>query len=75
MVSTYIFSRYYAKIKVDSHHSLPLEKALTFHNVIIVIKSVVIKNKNNYYYNMFLEKDSYEDKSNTHLLKMSDCIL
>ena len=30
----------YAKIKVDSYYSLPLEKSLTLHNVIILIKSV-----------------------------------
>ena len=35
---------------------------LTFHNVIILIKSVVIKNENKYYYNIFLEKGSYKDK-------------
>ena len=32
---TYIFSRYFAKIKVDSNDSLPIEKRLTLHNVII----------------------------------------
>ena len=37
-----------------------------FHNVIILIKSVVNENKNNYYCNLFLEKDSYKDKCNTH---------
>ena len=35
---------------------------LTFHNVIILIKSVVNKNENKYYYNIFLEKGSYKDK-------------
>ena len=39
--------------------SLAIEKILTFHNVIILIKSVVIKNKNDCYYNIFLEKGSY----------------
>ena len=34
----------------------------TFHNVIILIKSVVNKNENRYYYNIFLEKGSYKDK-------------
>ena len=29
----------HAKIKVDSYDSLPLEKPMTFHNVIILIKS------------------------------------
>ena len=55
-----------ARIKIDSYYSFPVEKILTFHNVIILIKSVVNKNKNEYYYNIFLEKDSYKDKSNTH---------
>ena len=35
---------------------------LTFHNVIILIKSVVNKNENKYYYNIFFEKSSYKDK-------------
>ena len=35
---------------------------LTFHNVIIVIKSVVNKNENEYYYKIFLEKGSHKDK-------------
>ena len=33
---------------------------MNFHNVIILIKSVFNKDKNNYYYNIFLEKASYE---------------
>ena len=36
---TYIISHNYAKIKIDSYDSLPLEKTITFHNVIILIKS------------------------------------
>ena len=40
---------------------------MTFHNVIILIKSVVNKNSNNYYYNIFLEKVSYKDKSNKNI--------
>ena len=44
-------------------NSLPIEKILTFHNVVILIKSVVNENKN-HYYNIFLEKGSYKDKSN-----------
>ena len=42
---TYIFSHYFAKIKVDSYDSLPIEKRLTLHNV-IHIKSVLNKDKN-----------------------------
>ena len=54
----------FSRIRIDSYHSLPIEKILTFHNVIILLKSVVNKCKNNYYYNIFLEKGSYKDKSN-----------
>ena len=42
-----------------------LKKTLTFDSVIILIKSVVNKNKNEYYYNIFLEKGSNKDKSDT----------
>ena len=42
---TYIFSHYFAKIKADSSDSLPIEKILTFHNVIILIKSILNKDK------------------------------
>ena len=33
------------EIRIDSYNFLPPEKILTFHNVIILIKSVVNKNK------------------------------
>ena len=56
---TYIFSHYFAKIKVDSYDSLTIEEMLTWHNVIILIKSVLNKDKNHYYYKMFLEKCSH----------------
>ena len=55
----------FGKIRIDSYNSLAIEKILTFHNVIILIKSVANKNKNEYYYNIFLGKGSYEDKSDT----------
>ena len=38
----------FGKIRIDSYNSLPIEKILTFHIVIILIKSVVNKNENNY---------------------------
>ena len=57
---TYAISHYYAEIKVDSYDSLPLEKTLTFHNVIILIKSVFNKDRNNCCYNIFLAKALYE---------------
>ena len=42
---TYVISHNYARIKSDSLDSLPLEKTLTFHNAIIIIKSVFNKDK------------------------------
>ena len=57
---TYIFSHYFAKIKVDSYDSLPTEKRLTLHHVIIHIKSVLNKDKNHYYYKIFFEKCPYQ---------------
>ena len=54
---------FFVRIRIDSYNSLPVEKTLNFHNVMILMTSV--KNENNYYYNIFLEKGSYEDKSNT----------
>ena len=56
---TDIFSHYYVKIKVDSYDSLPIEKILTLH-VIILIKSVLNNDQNHYYYNIFLEKCTYQ---------------
>ena len=43
------------KIRINSYNFLPIEKILTFHNDKTLIKSVVNKNKNEYYYNIFLE--------------------
>ena len=57
---TYISSHYFAKMKVDSYDSLPIEKRLNLHNVIIHIKSVLNTDKNHYYYKIFLEKCSYQ---------------
>ena len=42
---TYVISHNYVKIKIDSYNSLPLEKTMTFHNFIILIKSVWNKGK------------------------------
>ena len=63
--STDSINHNFAKVRIDSYTSLPVEEILTFHNAVILIKSVVNKNKNEYYYNIVLEKDSYKDKSNT----------
>ena len=51
-----------------------MEKILTFHHVIILTKSVVNKNKNEYFYNVFLEKGLYKDKSDTRNFQMNVCI-
>ena len=52
---TYVISYKDVKIKVDSYDSLFLEKTLTFHNVIILNKPIFNRDKNNYYYDLFLE--------------------
>ena len=57
---TYIFSHYFSKSKYDSYDSLPIERRLTLHNVITNIKSVLNKDKNHYYYKIFIEKCSYQ---------------
>ena len=41
----------------------------------MLIKSVVNKDKNNYYNNIFLEKGSYKDKFDTRYFLMNVCIL
>ena len=50
---TYIFSHYLAKIKIDSYDSLSIEKALTIQNVIMLVKSILNRDKNHYYYKIF----------------------
>ena len=57
---TYVSSHNYVKISVYSCDSLPLEKTLTLHNVLILIKSILNKDQNHYYYNTFSEKCSYQ---------------
>ena len=54
----------FSRIRIDSYNSLLIDKILTFHNAIILIKSVVNKNKNEYYYKIYLEKGLCKDKSN-----------
>ena len=57
---TYTISHNFAKLKVDSYDSLQIEKTFTLHNFIILIKLVLSKDKNHYYYKIFLEKCSYQ---------------
>ena len=63
----------FERIRIASYNSLLIEKIFTFHNVkldvnvnVMLIKSVVNKNKNEYYYNIFSEKSSNKDKYNTN---------
>ena len=42
----------FGRIRIDSYNSLPIEKILTSHNVIILIKSVVNKNGNHCCYDI-----------------------
>ena len=58
----------FASMRINSYNPLPISKIWTFHSVIILIKSDVNKNKNDYYYKIFLEKGLYVDKSNTYFL-------
>ena len=52
----------FGRIRIDSYNSLPIKKILTFHNLLILIKPAVKKNKNKYYYNIFLEKSLCRDE-------------
>ena len=54
------FSHFFEKIQVDFCDSLHIEETMTFHNVIILIKSVLNKEKNHYYFKIFLENCSYQ---------------
>ena len=65
---TYLIPHNYVKMKVNTCNSLPLAETLTFHNVIKHIKSIWVKDKNNYYYNIFLEKCLYELPKNNDKL-------
>ena len=55
---TYVFLTILRKLKLIAMILLPIEKILTLYNVIILIKSVLNKSKNHYYYKIFLEKCS-----------------
>ena len=66
----------FGEIRIDSYNSFLIEKTCTFHNVITLIKSVVNKNKNNSYPNIFLEKKvCIKDKSDTRYFQNNVCIL
>ena len=50
-------SHNFARIRIDSNNSLPLEETLTFHNAIILVNPVANKDENSYYYNTVLGID------------------
>ena len=52
----FIYNRVRYLIGVDKYDSWPLQITVTFHNAMILIKSVFNKDKNNYYCSIFLEK-------------------
>ena len=56
----YVISHYFPKMKVDSYDSLPIEKNIDLAWYLILIKSVIYKDKNHYFYKMFLVKCSYQ---------------
>ena len=55
---TRAISHHYARIKIDSYDSLPLERTLALHTAIILIKAAFNEDQNHYHYNIFLEKCS-----------------
>ena len=53
---TYVIFHNYARVKIDSYDSLPLEKTLNLRNIIMLIRSVFDADQNRDYYNIFSEK-------------------
>ena len=64
----------FARIRIDLRKSLPIEKILIFHNIIIHIKSVVNELKTNYY-TIFSENGLFKEKSNTDYFQINVCTL
>ena len=54
------FSYNYSKIKIDLDDDWPLEETLTLYNAVILIKSVLNENKNQYYYSILLDKSLHQ---------------
>ena len=71
---TYSFNHSFSSIRTDSNNSLPTKKTLPF-NVKILMKSVFNNNKNNCYYNIFLQKGLYEKKSYAQFFLMNVGVL
>ena len=71
---SYSFNHSFSSIRTDSNNSLPTKKTLLF-NVKILMKSVFNNNKNNCYYNIFLQKGLYEKKSYAQFFLMNVGVL
>ena len=69
---THIISYFFEKTIVDWYDSSPLEKTMTFHNVIRLIKSDF---KDSYYCNIFLELALYELPTKTFFCIKLNAIL
>ena len=65
----------FGKIRIDLYNSFPIKTILIFHNVIILMKSVVNKNKNKCYCNIVFEKCSYKYKCQKQYFQMNVCVL
>ena len=66
----------FGRIWIDSYNSLPREKALTFHDVIILINSFFNENKNNdYCYNIVFEKGLHKCYISIELTFLKEPIL
>ena len=59
----YIINYNFSRIRIDSYK----KKTLTFHNLIIVIKWVIHKNKNNSYFNIYLEEANQQANQKTEI--------
>ena len=53
------YEKYYMEIKFNSHDDLPLSKQLTFHNMVIIIRSV-FEEDSKLYPQVFLDGNLYK---------------
>ena len=58
--TSYVVTCNYGKTKIYPNDDFSLEKTLTFHDAVILIKSLFNKSQNQYYCHVFLEKFMYQ---------------
>ena len=51
-----IYTHNYTKTKINSDDDFPIEKTITMHNVIMLIKFAYNENHNHSYYKLFFKK-------------------